>query len=111
MFFYLLSIFILNITLVKFFIISEYLLYFIFLFFSLFIFCKYIKKPPKIELFSSIFLILLTYPLYNYFQDNIFDFYIWSGISDRVDYMSSEVVYILSFLHSFMLLLMGFKKN
>lgn len=61
-------------------------------------------------LYLSIIMVCAFYLKY-YFDENIYDFYIWTDIGFKFFYVDDTLVYTLSFLHLLFLLLVSYNKN
>lgn len=61
----------------------------------------------------SIFLIgiLVLFTIYLNTRETLFDVYLWLDFNDKVNYMSSEVSYMLTLMHLLIFFLMSFLKN
>jgi hypothetical protein len=108
---YLLYIPIVFLVLVKLFASSVYLLYFMnVLLLFYFLYTKNLLLSLKeLALFSAYMLFL--YSMYRYFEIDIYNLYIQSEIEDKVNHLFDEVVIIITLLHIFIFIILGYNKQ
>ena len=97
----------LHILLIYLFLKSYYITYFIFLVFYIFGVFKFKKK---ISFFKYHPIFLATY-MCGYFDEKIFDFYMFFDLEEFYIFIGGSIAYILTFLHSIIFLFIAFKKK
>ena len=99
----------LHLILTKLFVSSYYFLYFINL--SLAILFLINKKVIFTKIENTLFLlnIPLFYFLYQYYENNIYQLYLETGFTDKINYINSDIALILILVHTFILFFIQFK--
>jgi hypothetical protein len=98
-------------SLLKIFASGYYLIYF-FDFFALMYILQTAKTGlSRIELYLFMLYIAVLYAAYFSLKENIYDMYIMIDINDKVNYISSEISYILSLIHILIFFFIEFKNK
>ena len=104
------SVFILNYFLVILFLKGYYLSYFFLLLLSaLFVYKTNIIRGYLRYICLSMFLVSVV--IFEYFDDEIFDFYLYFNLDRFYIYMGGTISYVLAFLHSIFFFFVTFKRS
>jgi hypothetical protein len=90
---------------------AYYLFYFLSISLVLYFLKKYQCVFGKKELILSAILSFISFLLYDYFDDFVYNFLVDCEIEDILFYLPSTILYLLTLLHLFILFLLGYNKT
>ena len=94
-----------NFLLVQIFASTYYIVYFLVLLIYIYLFSF------KVNLLYATIIMIFAFALKHYLNEAIYDFYLWIDYSLNFFYIDDTVVYVLSFFHFFVLLLLSPYEN